>query len=58
MAEPRRSSKLPPLTYGEMRAMWRNGDTVAEIAAKARKRNGLPKETVREILFGPETADG
>ena len=41
-----------PLDHEEMREMYRKGDTVSEIAAKARMRNQLSKGEVREILFG------
>lgn len=32
--------------------MWRAGKTLAYIAETARKRNGLLKSAVREIVFG------
>lgn len=44
--------RLPPMSEADMRELYRDGETVAEIAAKARVRNGLPKEAVRIILFG------
>lgn len=43
-------SKEPPLTDAEMAAMWRDGEPMSIIAARARRRNGLNKTDVREIV--------
>ena len=44
------SSKSPPMTDAEMGQMWRNGDPMALIAERARRRNGLSKEQARAIV--------
>lgn len=46
--------KRPPLTEAEMRAMYRDGDSVSTIANRAKIHNGLSKAEVRVILFGGE----
>ena len=45
------SSKSPPMTDAEMAAMWRNGDPMSLIAARARRRNGLNKVQARAIVL-------
>lgn len=43
---------VPPITDDEMRARWRNGDTLASINSTARTQRGLSKVEVRQIVFG------
>jgi hypothetical protein len=45
-------SRQPALSDAEMRQMWKTGDPLSEIAAKARKRNGIGRADVRRIIFG------
>lgn len=40
------------MTHDEMRQMWREGDTLAVIVARARARNGIGITEVRRIVFG------
>lgn len=46
----------PPLTADEMRSMWHDGDAFAQIAEKARLRNGLSRAAVRALIFGEPAA--
>ena len=39
-----------------MRSMWRGGDSLAQIASKALRRNRIGKAKVREIVFGETDA--
>lgn len=48
----KRPTSLSPLSDAEMRDMWRRGDAFADIAAMARRRNGLTRAQVREVVFG------
>lgn len=43
-----------PMTASEMRARWHKGDSLASIATSARRRNGMSKAEVREMIFGEE----
>lgn len=42
----------PPMTDEQMRAAWRAGDALATIANSAKRRNGLTRPEVREIILG------
>lgn len=42
----------PPMTDEQMRAAWNAGDPLAQIAHAARRRNGLSRVEVREIVLG------
>lgn len=44
--------KQPPLTDEQMRAAWRAGDPLAQIANSAKRRNGLTRVEVRAIVLG------
>lgn len=46
--------KLPPMTEQEMIQAWRRGETIIQIAGKAKHRNGLSKSEVRIIVFGAD----
>lgn len=45
----------PPLTDEQMCSAWRAGDPLARIAHAARRRNGLSRVEVREIVLGVTT---
>jgi len=50
------AASQPPLSEAEMRSMWRGGDSLAQIASKALRRNRIGKAKVREIVFGETDA--
>ena len=44
--------RTDPYTEQELLDMYRTGDTVSEIAMRARRMNGWNKQRVREVIFG------
>lgn len=43
-------AKSPPMTDEEMADMWRRGEPMSAIAAKARRTNGLTVDETRAIV--------
>lgn len=46
------NGRTEPYTEQELLDMYRTGDTVSEIAMRARRMNGWNKQRVREVIFG------
>jgi len=45
-----------PMPHAEMRERWKAGETLQDIAEKARRRNGMGRAAVREVLFQERAA--